>query len=131
MIGNATFFRSQSVPPVLTTRDVVDRMANDPFYEAMITAGFILPGRLKPRPNTWAAIIQTVAEKHGITVAEIMSKSRKRHIAWARFEAWAEIYDTIPGVSFPQIGEKFKADHSTVRTGILRYRELSEAGYMP
>lgn len=135
MTASATFIRAQHftphVPRVLSTRDVVERMSNNPFYEAMITAGFILPGRLKPQANTWDSIIEAVAEKHSLTVAEMMSKSRKRHVAWARFEAWAEIYKTIPGVSYPKIGAKFDTDHSTVRQGIHRFRELSAAGYMP
>jgi chromosomal replication initiation ATPase DnaA len=131
MRGGSELTRGKYFPPVLSTRDVVERMAKNPIYEAMITADFILPGRLKPQGHTWDTIIEEVACRHSVTVEELMSKSRKWHVARARFDAWAQIYATVPGVSLPKIAARFGTDHSTVRHGILRFKMLSEGGYMP
>jgi chromosomal replication initiation ATPase DnaA len=60
------------------------------------------------------AIVAGIAADNGVTVADIMSRSRKRHLAWPRQEAMAAIRDVFPDDSLPQIGRLFGRDHTTV-----------------
>lgn len=131
MTPSAASLRDTYVPPILSTRDVVERMAANPLYEAMITADFILPGRLRPQVKTWESIVEEVAKRHNMRVDLVMSRNRARDAAWARFDAWSQMYTTIPGMSLTAIARIWGLDHTTVMTGIRRYKELHEGGYMP
>lgn len=60
-------------------------------------------------------IIQVVANKHAVTVGEILGPSRNKRIVAARHEAMAEAGRLRPDLSLPQIGRQFgKRDHTTV-----------------
>lgn len=59
------------------------------------------------------AVIAAIARQHDVTVAEIMSDRRDRHVVHARRAAMTAIYRQFPD-SLPQIGRLFRRDHSTV-----------------
>jgi chromosomal replication initiation ATPase DnaA len=80
------------------------------------------------------AIIREIAEKHGLTRAQIGSNSQLRRIAWARQEAMY-VLRTQRKLTTTQIGRMLRRDHSTVIHGICAYMRrselLSERGYYP
>lgn len=108
----------------MTTREFMGQLAANPYYDAMTAADIILPGRLNPARASWRAIVAVVADRRGVTVSEIMSRAKQRRIAYARFEAWAEIRENIPLASYPIIAEWFAVDHSTVLHGVRRWAEI-------
>jgi hypothetical protein len=69
----------------------------------------------KPRaiPHGWRAIVTRVAQRHGVSSADILGKSRCRPIMAARQEA---IYHVVveTGMTLPMIGRRFRRDHTTI-----------------
>ena len=63
-------------------------------------------------------IIDHVARKHGVSVNDIMGRSRFPKIVAARQEAMRLVHST--GLKLGQVGLIFKRDHSTVLTNIRR-----------
>jgi len=59
-------------------------------------------------------IIADVAHKHGLTYADLLSKSRSRRLIPARFDAIAAVKIAKPHLSLPQIGKLFNRDFSTI-----------------
>jgi chromosomal replication initiation ATPase DnaA len=77
---------------------------------------------------TWRQVIQQVAEKHNLTVDQVISPDRHRHIVIARHEAmWRLRQETK--MSLPQIARALgRTDHTTVRWAINRHAErMAEA----
>lgn len=71
---------------------------------------------IAPKRLTMADIIQRVAEKHRVTVAQILSDSRCQRITQPRQEAmWHCVNEDR--WSLPQIGRAFGRDHTTVLHG--------------
>lgn len=69
-------------------------------------------------PATMAQIIARVAEKHGLTAAELKSERRARHIFHPRQEAMHEMH-AQKRWSLPQIGRSLGGrDHTTVLYGV-------------
>lgn len=68
---------------------------------------------LTPRDTT-RAIIREVAERHGVTVAEVLSPSREGRVMRARHHAILAVRSQKPHLSTPQLGRIFGRDHSTV-----------------
>jgi chromosomal replication initiation ATPase DnaA len=79
---------------------------------AVITAEAV--AEVEARPPSVMDIIKAMAEKHGVSVAEIKGKRRNRHITVARQEAMALAYEQRPDLALPQIGRVFGRDHTTV-----------------
>lgn len=73
--------------------------------------------------SNWKRIMIEVAEKHGVSPRDLVSSSRFRNIAAARFEAFYRVYlETNMGL--PEIGRKFGGrDHTTVLHGIRTHAE--------
>lgn len=70
-------------------------------------------GEIEPPPRM-ARIAQEIADRHGLTMADMNGDDRSRSVAWARQEAMAAIYAT-GRFSMPQIGRFFGwRDHTTV-----------------
>ncbi len=67
-------------------------------------------------------IVEETAAAHGVTVAEMMGPRRIRRIAHARQEAMATIYAETK-FSYPQVGEFFGRDHTTVIHAVRRVAE--------
>lgn len=71
---------------------------------------------------TIKAILELTASRHGVTVDDIKSKSRKPKYSQARFEVYARLRDL--GLSYPRIGQIVgRRHHSTVMAGVKRFRE--------
>ena len=74
----------------------------------------------QPAPTCFKAdIAKEVAEKYGLTVADLKGQSRVRFIAWARQEAFYRCREA--GHSSPSIGRWFGRDHTTVIFGSRAY----------
>jgi chromosomal replication initiation ATPase DnaA len=74
-------------------------------------------------------IIAQVAEDWGYTVKQLVSPRREKRIAYARFEAMYRLRNECPHMSLPMIGVRIGGrDHTTVLSGICRYRQLSASG---
>lgn len=81
-------------------------------------ANGITISKIPPRQSR--VIIETVAEKHGMSVDDIMARSRKDRIVAARHEAFYLLREA--GYSFPQIGRFFGGmDHTTALHGALKH----------
>lgn len=85
--------------------------------------GQIPPAKPTPRREVMEAAVKAVAEKHGVTLEDIMGRSKRRHIAWARQEAMHELY-ALGWLSMPRIGQYLGGlDHTSVLYGIRRHKE--------
>ena len=78
----------------------------------------------EPLPNTGRGIRGEVAKKHGLTVAEMISDRKFKHLVAARNEAFYRMrHETT--LSLPQIAKIMgDRDHTTVTHGIKRYEKL-------
>lgn len=66
------------------------------------------------RTARWRGIVRQVAERHGITVEELLGPCRARRFAWPRQEAAYRLRTETP-LSFAQIGERLGGrDHTTI-----------------
>lgn len=79
-----------------------------------------------PAKPTSASIIEDVANEAGLTVREMLTRSRIRRYAWPRQEAMRRLHGA--GYTTPQIGQMLKGkgpayDHTTVLHGIKRAKE--------
>lgn len=70
-------------------------------------------------------VMRACAEHFKVTVAEIRGPVRKQHIVRPR-QAAMYLARTLLNASFPQLGEKFEKDHSTVISGVNRVKKLME-----
>lgn len=68
---------------------------------------------------------QQIAERYGITLADLKSPSRLKRIVHARHEFMAEC--AAVGRSTPQIGEFLDRDHSTVIHGVRAHKKRQGA----
>lgn len=59
-------------------------------------------------------IINVVADKHHVTLEEIIGPSRSSKISEARHEAMALAYQNRPDLSTPMIARVFNRDHTTL-----------------
>lgn len=77
----------------------------------------------------WRAIIQAAADKHNLGFGILISDSRIRPHARARFEACYDLA-RLTKMSLPQIGRRLGGrDHTTVLHGIRRHCELNGLPY--
>jgi chromosomal replication initiation ATPase DnaA len=66
--------------------------------------------------------VQRVADRHGVTVADLRGRAKGKAIWAARNEAFAALRDRLP-VTQAQIGRFFDGrDHSTIHDGIAQHR---------
>ncbi len=71
-------------------------------------------------------IQKTVASYYNIKVSDLKSKTRKSSIARARQVAMT-LAKRLTGLSYPDIGEAFERDHSTVMHAIKKIDELKDS----
>ena len=74
---------------------------------------------LTPRERRRMKIAQ-ICERRGVTVDELMGRSRYKRVCSARKEAYAMLREEK--LSYPTIGKMFGRDHTTVIDGIQRHR---------
>ncbi|MEQ8226699.1 MAG: helix-turn-helix domain-containing protein [Rhodospirillales bacterium] len=68
-------------------------------------------------------IVRQVSRETGVAESDILSDSRLRRISVARHAAYF-LARELTGFSFPQLGRRFRRDHSTVIHGHARCMEL-------
>lgn len=89
--------------------------------------------RMETIPNpatrpTMMSITMRVAEKYGVTVADIRGPSQTRRLVYPRWEAMHEIRQATT-YSLPQIGRWFGGrDHSTVWNAVRKHDARIAAG---
>jgi len=67
-------------------------------------------------------IIELVARLHGCTYAEVIAKTRKRRVVWARVAAIGAIRNVRPSMSLPALGRLFgKRDHTTILWALTKW----------
>jgi hypothetical protein len=76
-------------------------------------------GRRSVRPGDQevVAVVRRIAERHGLSLAELRSPSREPHLVRSRWVA-AAVARRICGASLPQLGRVLNRDHSTVLHGL-------------
>lgn len=72
----------------------------------------------------FASLCSRVAYHYGITVDDILGRSRARHIADARFIVYIGAHNL--GIRMIQIGELTNRHHSAVSMGIKRAQGLAD-----
>jgi chromosomal replication initiation ATPase DnaA len=71
--------------------------------------------------ETWQEIASAVAWRHGVTLEDMRGPRVFRKVAYARHEAFSELYKT-GRFSLPRIGKWFgDRDHTTVLHGIRKH----------
>ena len=69
----------------------------------------------------WKLILREVCASHGVTLDQLTSHNRAKHLIKARMLAYYRLHKEL-GLSLPQIGRYIgDRDHSTVFYGIKRY----------
>jgi hypothetical protein len=70
-------------------------------------------------------MLRNIAAKHGVDPSEVLSSSRKQNLIHVKHEVqYHARYDL--GMTFFQIGNLFKNDHSTVIYGIKKHKKKLE-----
>jgi chromosomal replication initiation ATPase DnaA len=62
----------------------------------------------------------------GVTLTQVASKSRLHNDTFARHRIWVLLRDRT-GMSYPEIGRAFQADHSTVMSAVAGWRRSQVA----
>ncbi len=65
--------------------------------------------------------LAAVALKYCATFDEVMSRSRTSRVTRARHAVWFTLYDM--GWSYPDIGDVFERDHTTVMSGVKAFAD--------
>ena len=73
---------------------------------------------MTPRERRSMKIAQ-ICDRHGVTLDEMMGRSRLPHVCSARNEAYVMLREEK--LSYPKIGKIFGRDHTTVINGVKRY----------
>jgi chromosomal replication initiation ATPase DnaA len=90
--------------------------------ETAITPDLTLAAK-RPEFEMARVILEEIANKHAITVADLKGPSRERHIAWPRQEAMKAVKDRL-GWSLPRIARLLGGrDHTTILKGIRAHEE--------
>jgi hypothetical protein len=80
--------------------------------------------------KTSRQIIAETAEKHRITVADLVGRCQQRWAAWPRQEAMFRMFVECRHLSLPQIGRALgDRDHTTVIHGIERHAKRQGVDY--
>lgn len=95
-----------------TAREVFDNVA---------MAAIAAPRSGTPRAQI-LAMVEGVAARHGITLADIMGRSREYRFAHPRQEAYWTVHKNTP-LSYPAIGRLFNRDHTTIIYGITAHEK--------
>ena len=83
---------------------------------------------IQPRYLLSKDIIQQTAKDHGVPVSQMLSRSRCRRYAYARFDAMTRLravkHRGQPRYSLPQIGKMMDRDHTSVLSGLRRWAKV-------
>lgn len=75
------------------------------------------------------SILHFVTEEFRVTVDEMCSPSKKKHISLSRSVACCLARDYIPSMSLNDLAKVFKKDHSSIHEAILRTRARLVSDY--
>lgn len=83
-------------------------------------------------PPSWRPIVVAVAERHGLTIDDLLGGRRTQDVSEARHEAMWVIRNVLkddgnPRWSLPTIGRIFNRDHTTVLWGVRAHQALLDA----
>lgn len=81
---------------------------------------------IQPVRPSMAHVAKEVAERHGITVADLKGRSQYRDVCRARHECMS-IMKTLAGRSYSEIGRFLGRDHASVIHGV-RVHAARQAG---
>ncbi len=70
--------------------------------------------------DRWGWMVESVAERHGVSVAGLLSRCRNREFVIARQDLMTVLWGS--GLAFAEIGRLLGRDHSTVIYGVRRAR---------
>lgn len=76
------------------------------------------------RSLTISELVAVVAAKHGVHAGDIMSKSRRREIAYARFEVWWTLRQRGGVWSYPNIARHWGYDHTSILFGVRKWSQI-------
>jgi hypothetical protein len=77
--------------------------------------------------RNWRALVRHIAEKHGVTMKDVISDFRDREVVAARFECYWHMREVLK-MSFPAIGAALGGkDHTSVLHGYRRHKAKLEA----
>lgn len=83
-----------------------------------------------PMRASMASVALEVAVAHGITVAELRSRSRRRKFAWPRHEFIWRVAVELRHISYPRIGTYLGGmDHTSVWVGACHHAERNALDY--
>jgi hypothetical protein len=94
-----------------TTEATGKNMSIREFDEAHFSKPVFVPQKRDPR-----ALARQIADNHGVTVDDLVGKSRFHHLAVARHELYATLRQW--GWSYPAIGRFVGRDHTTIISAI-------------
>jgi chromosomal replication initiator protein len=94
----------------LTGRSISQELAEQALEDLLPQAETEIPAQL---------ILEETARYFGLTVDDLVSKSRSRPLTTARHVAMYLVRETT-GMSLPKLGELFERDHTTVMHGIAK-----------
>ena len=89
------------------------------------------PLRFIPIPTREFAadVLREVADRYGLTLAQITGVNRQRKYAWPRQEAMWRIRQACPHISLPGIGRLLGGrDHTTILHGVRAHEQRMAEG---
>lgn len=81
------------------------------------------------KPPSWQFLVRLAVARspHEVTIEEVLSNSRVRHVCEVRNEAIALVYSHLP-VSVTRIGDMFGRDHATIVVSLSKLKPKRLAG---
>lgn len=70
----------------------------------------------------WKRVVLDIASSHRLTIAQIFSDQRSKHIVKARHESFYRLHREL-GMSLAQIGRHFRMDHTSVLHGVRQHEK--------
>ncbi|MBA8822298.1 hypothetical protein BRY73_02925 [Ochrobactrum sp. P6BS-III] len=107
--------------PVAEERARQEKIERDRQMFAAAAERFPLDAADVEAANSIQGIIKEVAEKHGLGAKDILSKTRRRPVIAARFEAIYRVWIEKDPITLTELGRKFGGlDHTTVLNALRR-----------
>lgn len=107
---------------------IIDRMDG-----GAMPSGFLAKGEDDCKPlyriaaERWKDVLEEVAEKHGLTVTEMLARRRAKPIVHARQEACWRLVKEL-GYSYPQVARRCNYyDHTTALHAVRKHQERLDA----
>jgi chromosomal replication initiation ATPase DnaA len=79
----------------------------------------------RDRNFSFRALVAEIAEKEGVTVAQLLSRTRKEPVPQVRWKVFAALNER--GWSLPMIARRFGMNHTSVLYGLRRHSGAAPA----